>query len=219
MTEEDLLLVAYFYQTRADAEASNGCIKKAALSEKNPAGLKDHTVPRWLPLKKPIILETSDSAYCQSIRLRTKLIEGFLHANAKDGEFLDIDPRRVDKTGRISFFLGGNDISVPGHEDFKGEYLFGRIKAINGEKRIYFWPSREERALNHPAIIAYRDQTSGKWRSCCVALNPASIARFMRKTNLPLKNILALLEDEYFYRDEFTYYFEVIRKILKSFGW
>ncbi|MFA6418295.1 MAG: hypothetical protein WCW67_04025 [Candidatus Margulisiibacteriota bacterium] len=347
IAEEDTLLVAYFYQTRADAEASTGCIKKVALSEKSPVGPEDFTAPRWLPLRKPRILETSNSAYCQSIRLRTEIIEGFLHAKAEDGAFLDIDPRKVDKTGRISFFLDGNDINIPGHENFIGKFLFGRIKVIEGEKRVYFWPSKEGRAFNHPAIvadghilarknaltgvweivpttvdtatlqknraaraysryllgsdnprpyesfwpvrkrmadgkeaaiihrsienrkvlipvpitllpcenglysitrtlkggfkfvefwkdksaynrhekpvntriIAYKDQTAGKWRSCCVALNPISIARFIGETHAPEGNIKALLEDEYFYRDKFVYYLDAIRKILRSLGW
>ena len=347
ITEEGSLLVGYFYRTWADAETATECIKRVALSEKNPAGPEDFTAPRWLPLRKPRILGTNNSAHCQSIRLQTEMIEGFLHANVEADNFLDIDPRRVDKTGRISFFLDGNDINIPGHEIFKGEDLFGRIKVINGEKRVYFWPSREERAFNHPPIvanghilarknaqtgvweivattvdadtlqknraarayskyllgsdnprpyedfwpvrkrmadgkeaaiihrsienrkvfipvpitflpcenglysitrilkggfkfvefwrdkeafkrhekpinariIAYRDRTSGKWRSCCVALNPKSLARLMGEADIRKENISPLFDDEYFYRDEFTYYLETVRNILKSFGW
>jgi hypothetical protein len=275
------------------------------------------------------------------------MIEVFLNADAENGDFLDINPRKVDKKGGISFFLDGNDINIPGHEKFKGEDLFGRIKVINGEKRVYFWPSREERAFNHPPIvadghilarknaqtgvwkivpttvdagvlkknraaraysryllgsdsprpyesfwpvrkrmadgkeaaiihrsienrkvfipvpitilpcengvysitrilkggfkfvefwrdkasynrhekpinariIAYKDRESGKWRSCCVALNPISIARLMKETHMAPKNIMPLFDDEYFYRNEFTYYLGTTREILKSFGW
>lgn len=142
--EEGNQIIARFYKNKDDAAANLDLIKEAVLSRDKK------------PLRYPVVTFTAPSAPVQHGRIESERIHDFLLADQPPGARLDLAPRCVNFGREVNFSLGSTEkerktFRLNGYHGHK--IVYGRIVVKKNIKRVYFWPSAEDRKKRLSPIV------------------------------------------------------------------
>ena len=151
--EKEDRIMARFYRGPEEAARDEGLIVEAVLSVRAVNGQG----PGWRPLMFPAVTAARQDNPVQRGRVNSHNIKRFLlDNNLREGDALDLEPRRVYQDGGTQIYLQSNNgqrgvISLGGFKGYSA--IFGRIIVKPDGKRVYFWPDALSREKGERPII------------------------------------------------------------------